>query len=134
MMDSILYPFLFQGAMGFAALFILAKRRIKALAEGKTDFSYFKTFTGDGEPENVKAAQRSFFNQFEMPMLFYAVCLAAVVFEKQVPLMVGLAWAYVALRLIHMVIHLTYNKVIWRFRVFVLSNVPLLAMWIVLAV
>lgn len=134
MLDSILYPFILQGLLAFTTLGILAKRRLKAAYAGETDLKYFKTFRGEGEPDHVRAAQRSFHNQFEMPVLFFVVCLAAVVFEKQTIWMIGAAWAYVATRLLHTVIHLTRNKVIWRFRVFILSNVFLFAMWVLLAV
>lgn len=134
MFDTIIYPFMLQGLIAFAVLGVLARRRLKAISTGETDFRYFKTFTGKGEPEHVKAAQRSFHNQFEMPVLFFVVCLAAVVFEKETMWMIGAAWAYVVARLMHTLIHLTRNKVVWRFRMYILSNIFLLVMWILLAV
>jgi hypothetical protein len=42
----------------------------------------------------------------------------------------ALAWAYVALRIVHSAIHLTYNKVLHRLGVFALSNVVLVALWV----
>ena len=123
-----------QGLIAFFTLGILAKRRLKAIYAGETDFQYFKNFTGVGEPDNVKTAQRSFHNQFEMPVLFFVACLAAVVFDKETIWMIGAAWVYVLTRLVHSYIHLTRNKVIWRFRVFILSNIFLFIMWILLAV
>jgi hypothetical protein len=44
------------------------------------------------------------------------------------------AWLYVALRYIHSFIHLTYNRVIHRFAVYVLSTVILFTLWGVVAV
>ncbi len=134
MLDTIIYPFVLQGLVVFTTLGVLAHRRLGAIANGETDVRYFKTFSGTGEPDYVRAAQRSFHNQFEMPVLFFVVCLAAVVFDKQTVWMVGAAWAYVVTRVLHTFIHLTRNKVLWRFRVFILSNFFLLAMWILLAV
>lgn len=134
MTGDILFPLIAQGAIGFASLFILARRRLKAYADGETKGSYFLGFTGDGEPYNVRVAQRSFHNQFEMPVLFFVVCLAAAVFGKETASMVYLAWAYFVTRLIHWLIHLTSNNVLWRFRAFVISNLVLFAMWILLAV
>jgi len=48
------------------------------------------------------------------------------------PLLLGLAWAYVALRLLHSFIHVGYNKVMHRFNVFALSALVLLVMWVLL--
>lgn len=44
-----------------------------------------------------------------------------------------LAWAYVALRAVHSVIHITYNGVTHRLVAFALSNVVLIALWGVFA-
>jgi len=40
------------------------------------------------------------------------------------------AWSYVALRAVHSAIHLTYNNVIHRLTAFALSNVVLMAFWV----
>jgi hypothetical protein len=45
--------------------------------------------------------------------------------------LLGLAWAYVGLRLVHTYVHLTSNVVLTRFRVFVLSMLTLTALWAV---
>ena len=42
----------------------------------------------------------------------------------------ALAWAYVALRAIHSVIHLSYNKVTHRLLAYATSNVVLAAFWV----
>ena len=44
-------------------------------------------------------------------------------------LQVGLAWAYVALRVVHSLIHLSYNHVYHRLAAFVVSNGVLAALW-----
>jgi hypothetical protein len=45
----------------------------------------------------------------------------------------GLAWAFVALRIAHSAVHLTYNHVVHRMRVFALSVLVLLTLWIWIA-
>jgi len=134
MMDTILYPLLAQGLLIFIVTGVLMRRRLKAYAAGETKGEYFKLLTGgEGEPPHVVVAQRSFLNQFELPVLFFVVCLAAQVFGKAGSVMIALAWAYVALRAVHTYIHLTSNAVLWRFRVFALSTLVLVSMWINLA-
>jgi len=69
-------------------------------------------------------------NLLELPVLFYVVCLAFFVTGKVDTLAVVLAWAYVALRAAHSVIHLSYNNVFHRLSVYAASNVVLLALWV----
>ncbi len=45
------------------------------------------------------------------------------------PLSLGLAWAYVALRVVHSAIHCGYNRVMHRFYAFLASNLVLWALW-----
>jgi hypothetical protein len=70
--------------------------------------------------ENVQPAD-NFKNLFEMPVLFYALVGMAIA-TGQVPgwLTTG-AWFYVALRVLHSVIHCTCNKVYHRLTVFMAS-------------
>ena len=44
-----------------------------------------------------------------------------------------LAWLYVACRIAHSFVHLTYNNVLHRLATFGASTVVLLALWVVLA-
>jgi hypothetical protein len=64
----------------------------------------------------------------EQPTLFYAVALTLAVVGQGGGLNAGLAWAYVALRIIHSLIQATVNAVTVRFAVFVASAVVLLAL------
>ena len=86
-----------------------------------------------GEAPNVPPAvclpNRNYMNLLELPVLFYVACLFAFVAVPVAPLVVPLAWAYVALRIVHSLIHITYNHVMHRFAAFVLSNGVLVALW-----
>ena len=73
-------------------------------------------------------------NLFEMPVLFYLALVVAFVTSQVSPLVLGLAWGYVALRTLHSFIHCTYNRVMHRFYAFLASNVLLWILWGVLAV
>ena len=74
-----------------------------------------------------------FRNLFEVPVLFYAGACVALALSLHSDVLVGLAWAFVALRIVHAAIHLTYNRVMHRFSVYVASCVPVWAFWVVLA-
>lgn len=81
-----------------------------------------------GRLERPEAAD-NFRNLFEVPVLFYVLCIALVVNGGSTPGFVTAAWAYVALRSLHSLIHVTYNRVMHRFLVYVASTLLLFAMW-----
>ena len=71
---------------------------------------------------------RAVMNLLEIPVLFYVVCLGVALAGRTDAWALRLAWAYVALRLLHSLIHLGYNRVTHRLAVFAASNVVLGAM------
>ena len=76
------------------------------------------------------AAADNFRNLFEVPVLFYVLCGALAVTGGSTPGFVAAAWAYVGLRALHSLIHVTYNRVVHRFLVYVASTLLLFGMWI----
>lgn len=81
-----------------------------------------------GKLQRTTAAD-NFRNLFEMPVLFYALCICLAMTGRASPLFLAGAWSYVALRVLHSFIHTTYNKVMHRFSVYVLSSVLLFLLW-----
>jgi hypothetical protein len=82
---------------------------------------------------NVAAAD-NFRNLFELPVLFFAICPILYVTGHVTPLQLGLAWAFVLFRYMHSLIHVTYNRVMHRFRVYLLGMICVFSMWAVFAV
>ena len=68
-------------------------------------------------------------NLLELPLLFYVVCVVLYVTSGASRLAVYVAWAYVVLRVVHSLIHLSYNHVLHRLAAFTLSNVSLVSLW-----
>lgn len=79
-------------------------------------------------PADVTLPNRIFMNLVEVPVLFYALVGIAFATHQVDAISVGMAWLYVALRLIHSLIYFTYNHVVHRFAVFAISNLVVLAM------
>ena len=79
--------------------------------------------------DNVQAAD-NFRNLFETPVLFYALVACALAASFVPPWLVFGAWCYVVLRIVHSIIHCTYNNVMHRLAVFALSFVLLMGLWI----
>lgn len=78
--------------------------------------------------EDSRAAD-NFRNLFELPVLFYAAMLLSLQAGIDSVAMQALAWAFVALRFLHSYIHCTYNRVMDRFKAYVLSGFVLWAIW-----
>ena len=76
------------------------------------------------------AAADNFRNLFEVPVLFYALCAALALNGGSTAAYVAAAWGYVGLRALHSLIHVTYNRVVHRFLVYVASTLLLFGMWI----
>ena len=58
---------------------------------------------------------------FEQPVVFYVIALSIVVINNIEPFMIQLAWTYVALRVLHSIVQITFNFVPLRFTLFVTS-------------
>eukprot|EP00275_Glaucocystis_incrassata_P002047 EC124637.1.p2 GENE.EC124637.1~~EC124637.1.p2 ORF type:complete len:141 (+),score=5.33 EC124637.1:42-464(+) len=74
-------------------------------------------------------ASDKFKNLCEVPVLFYALCPALAASGMVTPGFIRAAWAYVALRAVHSLVHCTYNKIPHRFYVYASSTVLCFGMW-----
>jgi hypothetical protein len=79
-------------------------------------------------------AADNFRNLFELPVLFYLALVVADRLDRIDAVSVGLAWLFVALRVAHSLIHVTYNKVMHRFFAYLSGGFALWLLWIYLAV
>lgn len=80
-------------------------------------------------PEAVNIASENFVNLFEVPVVFYLLSILLFVTDSVSGLFLIGAISYVALRYVHSFITLTYNRVMHRFSVYVLSCLVLWVMW-----
>ncbi len=127
---SILYPMAALAALTFAVLLVIPYRRFKAGFGGRVTAEDFKYGESANVPPDVSIPNRNLMNLLEMPMLFYVACLALYVTRTVDGGSLALAWAFVALRTAHSLVHLTYNKVLHRLAVYAASNIVLAVIWI----
>ena len=69
-------------------------------------------------PEEINYPANNFNNLFELPVVFYALCLYLFVTGNVDSVYVWAAWAFFGLRLAHSVIQCTVNIVMMRFAVY----------------
>lgn len=128
--ELIFQPVCAMVLLSAAVLLRLFLGRVAAVRAG-VKLSYFRIYQGDDPtPPRVAAAARHFTNLFELPVLFYVLCLALYATRSVDAVFLGLAWAFVALRYLHSAIHLTYNDVNHRLVVYLLGAALLFATWI----
>lgn len=65
----------------------------------------------------------------EQPTLFYALCFSLQLLgQGDHPINIGLAWLYVAIRVVHSLVQATVNVIIIRFTIFMLGSLVLMAL------
>jgi hypothetical protein len=77
-------------------------------------------------PDKVNWKAHNYTHLMEQPTLFYATVIILGVIGEGEGLNVQLAWAYVALRIVHSLVQATWNRVVVRFTLFSLSTLALL--------
>ena len=123
---DILFPVFALVAWTFAVLLRVAFKRFDAHLK-PNDFKYGESAA---VPPQVSIPNRNYMNLLEVPLLFYIACLLLYVAGSASSLALALAWLYLALRIIHSLIHLTYNNVIHRLIAFAASNAVLGGLWV----
>lgn len=106
------------------------RTRVRAVKAGQIHGQFFKSYQGS-QPEYLQICQNHFNNQFQVPLLFIATCLAMAVMNKSTFLILFLASAFFVSRIAHTFIHLGSNKVLLRARVYFFGYFVLIAMWVV---
>ena len=78
--------------------------------------------------EKAQWPAHNYMHLVEQPTLFYAVCFALVLLHAGGGYNPMLAWAYVGLRVLHSLVQMTSNRILYRFTLFSLSSLVLMAL------
>ena len=127
---AILWPMGVLVALVFVVQLQIPVRRFRAGAAKRVTAADFRYGESATVPGDVSIPNRNYINLFEAPVLFYIACLTLYVTSHVDGIALAMAWLYVALRIAHSVVHLTYNKLAHRGMLFALSNVVLASLWI----
>ncbi len=102
--------------------------RVGAVRSGKMSHKFFKAFSGEAS-DRVIIVGRHYDNQFQLPMLFFAVLIAFLACDVGNWWTVGLAWAFIATRFVHSFVHLGSNRIQRRVLAFAAGWLVVLALW-----
>ncbi|MDC1302410.1 MAPEG family protein [Pelagibacterales bacterium] len=118
---SILLPVLTLTFWTFIIFAIMAPARFYFLRmKHPQTAAHTKNLKGILPPWTERVAD-NYNHLFEQPVVFYVIALSIAVINNIEPLMIQLAWTYVALRVLHSIVQITFNFVPLRFTLFVTS-------------
>lgn len=126
---KLIYPALAQILWSFVVLSLMFVRRQKAFTDRSVRLADVAVST-ERYPDTARLAAANFSNQFETPVLFFALTLIAIHVGATGYVMAALAWAYVASRIVHTLIHTGSNSLKQRAIVFAIGVACLFFMWV----
>lgn len=130
--SPIFLPMAILALWTMSVLLLVPFARFKAGRQGQITAEDFRYGESDRVPDAVRLPNRNFMNLLEVPVLFYVAGFTAFLTYNVDSLIMGLAWAFLALRIGHSIVHLGYNNVMHRLTLFAISNVVISVIWWVL--
>ncbi|MCQ4631821.1 MAPEG family protein [Shinella sp. CPCC 100929] len=128
--EATIWPMIAHVALVFCLYLLLSLRRVSAVKEGRASVSQFRE--NREEPAESLIVKNCLANQFELPVLFYAVSILLYLVDADNPVTVAGGWLFVALRYAHAYVHVTSNRIRYRRPLFIagLAVVGLLWIWL----
>jgi|ERR1043165_3274585 hypothetical protein len=115
---SLLWPMLAQIGWTFLLYIWLTIARRRAVRSGEVDYS---AFAHGEEPIDVDRISRNLANQFELPVIFYALVVLLVAMNNIAIIDIIAAWVFVAGRVIHTLVQCVTDNVPLRGRIFLIN-------------
>jgi len=128
---AIFWPVIIQALVTLFLYIPMSSRRVASVKSGEAKASDYRLV--EKEPADVRQMTRAIANQYETPILFYAVCVSAYVTQNAGTVMLALAWAYVIIKCCHVFVQTTSNRLRFRRPIFMVSFIVLIAMWVTFA-
>ena len=131
--SPILAPVVALVAWSLIMLIWLAVARRRAFAQMGVSWSTIPRGSRganlDGRaPDTAQWPSHNYNHLMEQPTLFYAIAITLALMDFGGGINLYLAWAYVVLRIVHSIIQSTINIVAYRFAVFALASLCLVAL------
>ena len=130
---AILFPVIAMVALTVLVAVAMFLQRVGEMRLRRIHPQAMATSVSRAQRLEATTAADNFNNLLELPVLFYVLCLALLATGTVSAGMVWAAWAFVALRALHSLIHCTWNRVTQRFAAYLAAMVVLVGMWVVFA-
>jgi hypothetical protein len=116
---SILWPMLAQLGLTFFLYAWLTVARTRVVQRGEIEYACF--VLGRDEPLHVARITRNLANQFELPVIFYALVVLLIALGRATWVDIAAAWVFVAGRVVHTLVQTLTDNVVLRGRVFTIN-------------
>ncbi len=125
--EEIFGPFLGMILLTLVVWMVMYFHRIRFILKHKIDTQQFQTPEQGAAlvPISVSFPSYNFKNLFELPLIFYALCLYLYVTGNVDSTYVISAWLFLIFRSVHSAIHCTVNIVRLRFASYLLATIIL---------
>ena len=124
---AIFWPMMAHVLLVYGLYGLMFMRRMAAVRAGNARVSQFRE--NRDEPAESLFVRNSLTNQFELPVLFHAACLALFATGAADGVALTLAWLFIASRYVHALIHVTTNRIRYRQPAFTAGLLLLALMW-----
>ena len=128
--DAIFQPIIVLALWTLFVMLWMFQRRVGAFRAQNIapDQVQHPTDVSPSLPSSVRSIGANFINLGELPVVFYAVSLAIFAAGHVDQIHIYCAWAFVATRIMHSLIHATYNRVMHRFGIYLLGALAVIIM------
>lgn len=130
--NAMFWPMIAHAFLVFGLYVLLFLRRKEYTFSDRQAFQNFRE-TGK-ESDRSLVVNKNLANQFEIPVLFHAVCILLYITDADNIGTVALGWVFVIARYVHTYVHVTSNNLRYRAPAFAISMASVILMWGWLAV
>jgi hypothetical protein len=127
-MKAVFVPVFFLIALALLLLAVLARSRVAPVRGGLVAVHDIARGR-NAWPDEITLLGNAYRNQFELPLLFYALVALEVATQKTDEWFIALEWSFVVLRFVHVYVHVANINLLMRIRFFAAGAFILLLMW-----
>ena len=132
---QLFYPVFAMILLSFLVMFILLWEIVSATKNRRVQMRFFILYKNKEDvPDDLLQARDHYKNLFELPLLFYLLCILVYLTVDVTIVDLVFSWSFVAFRYIHSYIRATSNWVPRRFAFFAAGFVVLFVHWVFFAI
>ena len=127
-MQLIYWPVMAQLLIPILVLLLNGKRKSADVKSGNFDREK-AAMNNEAWSKPVVLTSKSLANQFQLPVIFYVLCLVLASIDAVTMTILVVAWIFVVTRYVHAYVHVSTNYVPVRMRVFLLGALSLVVLF-----
>jgi hypothetical protein len=124
----IYWPVLAQLLIPILVLLLNGKRKSADVKSGQFDREK-AAMDNEAWSKPVVLTSKNLANQFQLPVIFYVLCLILASIDAVAMITLAVAWVFVATRYVHAYVHVSTNYVPARLRAFLLGALTLFVLF-----